>query len=230
MRIIFVRHGEPDYVHDCLTENGVDQAISTGKKLKAEDIKAVYSSPLGRAKETASYTAAEQGLDVQVMDFLHEIDWGSRNGDELEFDGHPWTLAYRLIAEHPEYVASDNWIDHPYFKNNICMDYYDKITVPFDELLKQYGLIRDGKLYRSTKECDDTIAMVFHGGTGAIILAHLFNQPLPYILTAMPFGVCSVTVVNLSAENGDVVIPRFESFNDMSHLGQVRKEGLKFDK
>ena len=110
------------------------------------------------------------------------------------------------------------------------MDYYDKITGPFDELLKQYGLVREGKLYRLSEQCDDTIAVVFHGGTGAIILAHLFNQPLPYILTAMPFGVCSVTVVNMSAENGDVVMPRFECFNDMSHLGQVRKEGLKFDK
>ena len=26
MRLIFVRHGEPDYAHDCLTENGVIQA------------------------------------------------------------------------------------------------------------------------------------------------------------------------------------------------------------
>ena len=26
MRIIFVRHGEPDYVNDCLTETGKKQA------------------------------------------------------------------------------------------------------------------------------------------------------------------------------------------------------------
>ncbi len=230
MRIVFLRHGEPNYADDCLTENGVVQAISTGKKLKSESIKAVYSSPLGRAKETASYVASEQGVDVQVLDFLHEINWGSKNGEGLEFDGHPWTLAYRLIAEHPDYLENDKWMEHPYFKNNICMDYYDKITGPFDELMKQYGLVRDGRVYRLEKQCDDTIAMVFHGGTGAVLFAHMFNQPLPYILTAMPFGVCSVTVISLTAENGGVVIPRFECFNDMSHLGQVRKEGLRFDK
>ena len=26
MRIIFIRHGEPDYAHDCLTERGRAQA------------------------------------------------------------------------------------------------------------------------------------------------------------------------------------------------------------
>ena len=56
MRLIFVRHGEPDYVNDCLTENGILQAKATAERLKKEDIKAVYSSPNGRARETASFT------------------------------------------------------------------------------------------------------------------------------------------------------------------------------
>ena len=76
MRLIFVRHGEPDYIKDCLTENGKVQAISTAQRLKYENIKAVFSSPMGRARQTASYTAAEHGLDVQILDCMHEINWG----------------------------------------------------------------------------------------------------------------------------------------------------------
>ena len=36
MRIVFVRHGEPDYEHDCLTETGVRQAEQAAERLKEE--------------------------------------------------------------------------------------------------------------------------------------------------------------------------------------------------
>ena len=32
MRIVFVRHGEPDYEHDCLTPAGREQALAAAKK------------------------------------------------------------------------------------------------------------------------------------------------------------------------------------------------------
>ena len=32
MRIIFVRHGEPDYEHDCLTETGKLQAVDAAER------------------------------------------------------------------------------------------------------------------------------------------------------------------------------------------------------
>ena len=38
MRIIFVRHGEPDYANDCLTEQGRLQAQEAAKRLLEEGI------------------------------------------------------------------------------------------------------------------------------------------------------------------------------------------------
>ena len=38
MRIIFVRHGEPDYIHDCLTDKGRIQALSAAERLREEGI------------------------------------------------------------------------------------------------------------------------------------------------------------------------------------------------
>ena len=93
MRLIFVRHGEPDYINDCLTENGVVQAKSTALRLKEEPITAIYSSPMGRAKQTASFTAQDHGLDINVLDFMHEINWGitdeKKEQGELKYEGHP---------------------------------------------------------------------------------------------------------------------------------------------
>ena len=62
MKLIFVRHGEPDYAHDCLTENGILQAKKTAERLQNEPISAVYSSPMGRAVQTASFTAESHAL------------------------------------------------------------------------------------------------------------------------------------------------------------------------
>ena len=72
MRIIFVRHGEPDYTHDCLTETGRRQAKDAALRLRDEGIEAVYSSPFGRAKETAQCTADLLGLPVRIVDFMLE--------------------------------------------------------------------------------------------------------------------------------------------------------------
>ena len=38
MRIIFVRHGHPDYVHDCLTDLGHLQATAAAERLRDEGI------------------------------------------------------------------------------------------------------------------------------------------------------------------------------------------------
>lgn len=48
MRIIFIRHGDPDYVNDSLTEKGVREAELLAKRVaKWENITQFYCSPLG---------------------------------------------------------------------------------------------------------------------------------------------------------------------------------------
>ena len=136
MRLIFVRHGDPDYQNDCLTDIGRRQATSTAARLHDEKIKAIYASSNGRAIETASYTAKDHGLDVQVLDYMHEIWWGDKdqNIDEsqkIPFEGHPWSISYKLLTEHPEYAGDNAWAEHPYFKNdglNVLLDLPISIT------------------------------------------------------------------------------------------------------
>ena len=95
MRIIFVRHGEPDYHRDCLTETGKRQAAAAAARLEREGITEIYASPLGRASETAAYTAARLRLPVQTLDYMREISWG---GPEVPENGHPWTLSEWMIT------------------------------------------------------------------------------------------------------------------------------------
>ncbi|MCR5226518.1 MAG: phosphoglycerate mutase family protein [Eubacterium sp.] len=230
MRLIFVRHGEPDYINDTLTPNGIQQAQNTSKRLAGEYISEVYSSPMGRAMKTASYTAEMLGLEVKPLDFMHEIDW----------DNHPWTTAFKLLAEEPELMHGDGWREHELFRGDVCISYYDMIGREFDKFLENFGLVRTGAVYRedttlNNRESgydshDKTIALFAHGGSGAVMFSHLLNVSFPYALTTLPYGVCSVSIIEFDAKIDGIVIPRLELFNDMGHLDNVKQEPLRFDK
>jgi len=61
MRLIFIRHGEPDYEHDSLTEKGWREAKLLAARTKDWHVDDFYVSPLGRAQDTASFTLKAHG-------------------------------------------------------------------------------------------------------------------------------------------------------------------------
>ena len=215
MRIIFVRHGEPDYARDCLTDEGRRQAAAAAVRLAGEGISRIYASPCGRAAETAAYTARALGLDVQTLDFMREITWG---GPGLPVEGHPWTLGDWLIErENFDYYGA-NWREHPYFRDNAATRCCDEIAVRFDALLARHGYRRDGGRYLCAGGADETVALFSHGGSGGCALSRLLALPLPYVLSVMPYDFTSIIIVELPAREGAFVRPRLELFNDCRHI------------
>ena len=96
--IYLVRHGETDWnlakriqgsTDIPLNDTGRAQAATTGQLLDRRSWDAIYSSPLGRARETAEIIARETGLDSPVLvDALVERQYGDAEG-----------LDYRTIEE-----------------------------------------------------------------------------------------------------------------------------------
>ena len=92
--ILLVRHGENDYVKKGrlagrlpgvhLNEKGREQAQAVAEKLSGAAIKAVYSSPMERAMETAEPIAKALGLDVVVRQGLIEVDVGEWQDKKLK--------------------------------------------------------------------------------------------------------------------------------------------------
>ncbi|GAB4464083.1 MAG: histidine phosphatase family protein [Anaerolineales bacterium] len=92
--LLLIRHGENDYtkshklagrlpgVH--LNEHGQKQAQALGEALKDVPIKALYSSPLERALETAAPIAETAGLTIQQEAGLLETDIGDWQGKSLK--------------------------------------------------------------------------------------------------------------------------------------------------
>ncbi len=230
MKIIFVRHGDPDYEKDCLTEEGRLQAAATAERLKNEGISRIFSSPMGRACETASYTADKLGLTIEKLDFMHEIGWGNPSGDEIMKEGHPWTLGYKMFCETADCRKLDKWREHPYFKDNKCIEYYDRIAAGIDGLIEQFGYIRKDDRYFCVRENRETIALFSHGGSGACALSHILNINFIYMISAMTYGLCSVSVIGFpSSDVNFFTVPRINLFNDMAHVPSAQKAKVRFD-
>ncbi len=213
MRIIFVRHGEPDYEKDCLTETGRKQAEAAARRLAQEGISEIYASPMGRAAETAGYTARMLGLPVHTLDYMHEISWG---GAGIPLEGHPWTLSDWMIDQGFDFCRED-WRQHPYFKNNLACRYLDEISNRFDAFLLQQGYRHEGIRYYCETDRQKTIAVFSHGGSGACALSHLLALPFPYLCSIMPYGLTSVTILEFPVKQNAYVHLRIELFNDLAH-------------
>jgi probable phosphomutase (TIGR03848 family) len=107
--LLLIRHGENDYlvknklpghlpgVH--LNERGCEQALELAQTLSRLPIKAIYSSPLERAIETAEPLAQSLGLEIQLRPDLTDIDVG-------EWEGRSWkvlgrTGLWKMIQQTP---------------------------------------------------------------------------------------------------------------------------------
>ena len=54
MKILIIRHGDPNYEIDGLTEKGKREAEFLSERISKLDVRKFYVSPLGRAKATAA--------------------------------------------------------------------------------------------------------------------------------------------------------------------------------
>lgn len=224
MRIIFVRHGEPNYEKDCLTEIGKKQAEAAAKRLEREGITEIYASPMGRAAQTAEYTAKRLNLPIHTLPYMHEISWG---GPGVPEEGHPWTLADWMIAQDDFDFYHADWRQHPYFQNNVAVQYLDEISAQIDRLLLSQGYRHEGTRYFCETNQQKTIAVFSHGGSGACALAHLLALPFPYVCTVLPYEFTSVIILEFPVRKDEWVHPRIELFNDAAHTLDI-SSGLVF--
>lgn len=95
-RVYLIRHAETTWnnerryqgtLNSPLSELGWEQSYRTRDALRNAPLRAVYSSPLARAQETAHIIAEPHGLPVTSMDGLSEIrvgEWEGLTTSEIE--------------------------------------------------------------------------------------------------------------------------------------------------
>ena len=196
MRILIIRHGDPDYEHDTLTEKGHREAKLLAEKLAKEKIDYFYSSPLGRAKLTCDYTAKKMGRESEVVveDWLREFEYlvDLPTGEKEQLI---WDLLPEYWTKVDDFFDKDKWLDQPFMKEGNIPFYYRRVCEGLDNLLKKHGYERDGRMYKAIKANRDTVAIFCHFGLECMLLSHLFGIS-PTILThAFVAAPTSVTTI-----------------------------------
>ena len=244
MKLIFIRHAEPDYEHDLLTEKGYREAEILGCRVAGWDVTDFYCSPLGRAKETAKPALKLLRREAVTFDWLREFDAPITNYEDPTRRRIPWDFRPYYLKEHPELFSSERWSESPLMKSGKVKEAYDWVCEGFDRLLKAYGYERDGVIYQSPKNvlpsdhfmeyngttiacmekaCTDETTLVFfcHLGVMMLLVSHLLNTSPVTLWQGMFIPPASITVLSSEERNVGEAYFRCQVVGDTSHLREA---------
>ena len=223
MRILIIRHADPDYSIDSLTEKGWVEAECLSEKLIKMNIDSFYTSTLGRAKDTASLTLKKLGREADgIFEWLKEFPPVIQRPDCGKSIAWDWLPAH--WTEIDEFYHKDRWGDVPVMAEGRVREEYDRVVCEFDRLLAKHGYVRERNYYRAEKPNMDTIAIFCHFGSGCVLLSHLLGVS-PMVLW---HGTCaaptSVTTVVTEERREGIASFRTVAFGDTSHLYVAGRE------
>lgn len=192
MKLYIMRHGETDWnvevrLQGCtdisLNENGIKLAEITGEALKDVKFDVAYSSPLGRAMETARLALNNSAIPIIPDERIQEISFG-------EWEGRRCGRQYNEIPVE-------------------CMQYFfhdtAKYVAPpggesFEEILARTGDFYEELIHKEEYE-NSNILISTHGAAVRALLQSVYRDG-DFWHGGVPKN-CSVTIVEL--EHGKVV-------------------------
>ena len=132
MKILIVRHGDPDYEKDYLTEKGLREVNLLGKRLGKLNISKIYCSPLGRAKATAKPTAEALGIEPEILDWLREFP-KPQNPAVGDYNRCPWNQPPSFWTKFDKVYDHDNWAESELYRNSEIPGYVTYVRDNFDK-------------------------------------------------------------------------------------------------
>ncbi len=219
MKIIFIRHGNPDYEADCLTELGHKQAEAVADVLCTMGIAKIYASSHGRCLQTAEYTASRLGLEIHKCDFIRELTSRLKADPTCPFSAEfgPWARTEEYKRRRLP-LLDKNWRFSEPFADIDTPERIDRLCIQLDEWLFSLGLEREGLYYKIKNPGDTTVAMFCHVMSYSASLAHIFNLTYPFVCVSLSMPQTGITVVEFSGEPGEVVIPKLLKVGNIDHL------------
>ena len=222
MKIIFVRHGHPDYEKDCLTELGHLHGEAVAERLKDEPIDRICSSSNGRAYETALHICEKKGLPLSAQfEFMRELDWSPLDGTWDWVIYNPWTVSENMVEKNEPILRSD-WRECEGFTKSHLIAEVEKASKGFDGFLETLGYKREGNYYRINKATDETIVVVSHGGSSSAVIGHLFNLNIAFVCNVFRWDYTAICEVDFHGKDGELISPRFGVTNDSRHIQGIK--------
>ena len=203
MRLLLVRHGEAEGNRDGrlmgqndlpLTPRGRAQAEAVAQAVAArERVKALYASPLARARETAEALSGALGLPVRTVDGLAELDIGPLEG---------LTSAERL-ARYPEF--SDQW------ERNAASAVLAGVESLAHLQERAWQAVRQ---IADAHQDGETVVSVSHSLAITMVLCKVLELPIDKFRN-LQVGLTSISIVQLQDSR-----TRLLALNNLSHLAE----------
>jgi len=207
MNLILIRHGETDWnrIGRCqgvadivLNENGKRQARELAHSLRDHNIKAIYSSDLKRARETAQHIAEHHNITVQLEPGLQEMNQGDLEG-----------LSFPDIRDRYAEVLKQ-WRESP-----------ETLRLPSGESLVEVQN-RAWKVFEKVhdKHLGETVVVVSHNLTIITLLCKITGVGLKGF---RDFHIEATSKNIIISEDGSL---RIDVINDVSHLSPMESVPL----
>ncbi len=203
-RIFLIRHGATVLTAEDrfagatdvpLSDEGREQARRLALRLQAEEIAAIYASPLGRTMETARLIGAPHPLEVLPRDGLREIShgrWEGKTRDEVE-------------AQFPE--EAESWEKDPYTFAPVGGE--SGLAVTARALPELIQIVRSHPGAR--------VLVVSHKATIRLLLSSLLGFDPRRYRDNLDQSPCALNIVDFK----DPVRARLTLFNDTSHYAEA---------
>lgn len=241
MKILIIRHGDPDYEHDTLTEKGVREATLLAERIaayeKKQGIRDIYVSSMGRAQKTAQFSLEKMGREATtVYDWLREFP-----GSCMRPDRGRQFMCWDWLPE--DWTADVRYYDKDLWKTTEIMQdpeatavaKYELVTGELDKVLAQHGYVRivsngpafdeecnslkgKGFYYRAEQPNNDTLAFFCHFGVESVLLSHLLGISPMVLWHASAAAPTSVTMLASEERRRGIASWRMLSYGDVSHL------------
>lgn len=230
MKLFIIRHGDPDYSIDSLTERGRREAALLCDRLLGENITRVYCSPLGRAKATAAPFLEATGLKCEIRDWMQEFPYGvtqplGKHGlSESDRRSCCWDIDPRYFSIYQTELSDPvRWREHEMYKNGRVGEGVDWVYRGLDELLAENGYTRRGILFEAAENCDKNanIALFCHMGLGTLLLSYFahVSPPLAWqMFRVMPTSVSTITFGDIGH---GLAQTKIFSVGDTTHLAPI---------
>ena len=223
MIFFLVRHGDPIYRPDSLTELGHKQAAALVERFQRYGLDAIYSSTSIRAQMTAQPTADAMRMEIQLCPWAHENlvleDMCVYNAEGKRL----WAFGQQYIKEQfnrPDVLAlGEKWYTHPLFAETRFGAGEERIDREVDAFFLSLGLRhdRENNCFEKVGETMDRVALFAHQGFGLSFLSSVLGIPYPLVATHMNISHSSVTVIHFD-ENYPKIFARVLQLANDSHL------------
>jgi probable phosphoglycerate mutase len=224
MLLYIIRHGDPNYSTDSLTPKGVLQAEAVGKRLAASGIDRIFSSPMGRAKQTAEPACRLLGLDYTIEEWTHEIGREmfatNPDGKFVSMGGIP---SYCFLENGGINLPFEKELEAPVLNETQMDTVFPYIEENGKNFLERLGYKEENGVYRILNPNDDRVALFCHAGFARAWISRLLHIPAHIMWAGFNYCHTGVTILDFKNYPSGFTAPRMLCYADMSHY---HKEGL----